>query len=89
LRQEADHDAGDDRRRIEFEVRTSDGRKQLGDCHVTKIGLTWCIRKVEKANGLILRWHELAGILKSSDTKKAALKSAGASLYSGRRYRAP
>ncbi len=61
---------------IEFEVRTPDGSSQVGDCCLTKTGLTWCIGRTTKANGIDISWRDLAVILGSPDSKAAALKAA-------------
>ena len=60
---------------MELEVREPNGGPQLGDCYVTMTGLTWCRGKTTKKNGVKLSWKELAQILSSTETKKAALKS--------------
>lgn len=61
---------------IEFEVRQPDDSAQIGDCFVTKTGLTWCKGKTTKANGIKITWLELAEILESKETKATALKAA-------------
>lgn len=61
---------------IEFEVRPSGGGNQIGDCYVTKTGLTWCIGKTTKPNGVDIAWKDLATVLSSKEAKKAALKAA-------------
>jgi hypothetical protein len=61
---------------IEFEVRSTDGKSQIGDCYVTKTGLTWCKGKTTRKNGSAISWAELAEILSSDAAKKAALKAA-------------
>ena len=38
--------------------------------------LVWCKGRTTKANGIKITWTELAEILGSADTKKAALKAA-------------
>jgi hypothetical protein len=63
---------------IELEIRKPDGSSQVGDCYVTMTGLTWCIGKTAKANGVKISWDDLATILDSSEAKKAALKAAKA-----------
>ena len=37
---------------IELEVRKPDDSAQIGDCYVTKTGLTWCKGKTTKPNGI-------------------------------------
>jgi hypothetical protein len=61
---------------IEFEVRKPDGSAQIGDCYLTMTGLVWCEGKRGKTNGIKLSWKELRVLLKSKDSKKAALKAA-------------
>ena len=34
---------------IEFEVRSPDGSKHLGDCYITKTSILWCRGKTPKA----------------------------------------
>ena len=63
---------------IELEVRTPGGSSQIGDCYVTMTGLVWCIGKTTKQNGVKVSWDELATLLESPQTKKAALKAARA-----------
>lgn len=60
---------------IEFEVRTKDDSSQIGDCYLTMTGLTWCQGKIEKKNGINITWQELQDILKTSESKKAALQA--------------
>lgn len=64
---------------IEFEVREPDDSAQVGDCYVTKTGITWCKGKTTKANGIRVSWKELAELLASGKTKAAALKAARSS----------
>ncbi len=61
---------------IEFEVRTTDNSKQIGDYYVTKKGVTWCKGKTVKANGISLTWDQVATLLASEGAKKAALAAA-------------
>ncbi len=61
---------------IELEVREPDDSTQIGDCYVTKTGLTWCRGKTTKANGVKVTWNELAEILASTKAKTEALKAA-------------
>lgn len=60
---------------IELEVRKPDDSAQVGDCYVTKTGVTWCRGKTTKPNGVRITWDELAELLASKDSKKAALKA--------------
>lgn len=43
---------------VEFEVRDTQN-KHLGDCIVTKTGITWCKGKTKAANGKWVSWNEL------------------------------
>ena len=61
---------------IELEVRSADGKDQLGDCYATMTGLVWCKGKVQKANGVNVKWDDFVTICASSDTLKAAVKAA-------------
>lgn len=61
---------------IEFEVRTPDGKAQLGDCYLTNGGLTWCPGRTRKKNGIMLRWPEFIDLLSSKDSLKRAVKAA-------------
>lgn len=63
---------------IELEVRKPDDSAQIGDCYLTKTGLTWCKGRTTKANGIQVSWEDLAAILGSAETKNAALKAAKA-----------
>jgi hypothetical protein len=65
---------------IELEVRTADGKEQLGDCYATMTGLTWCKGKVKKENGVKLKWDDLALLCNSPEVLKAAIKAAKAEL---------
>lgn len=51
---------------IEFEVRNNAG-KQLGDCFVTKTGLTWCAGKTDKKNGVAVTWDEFIEWMKNKN----------------------
>jgi len=61
---------------IELEVRTPDGKTQLGDCYATMTGLVWCKGKVTKKNGVKLAWEDLAALCSSEAALKAAVKAA-------------
>lgn len=61
---------------IELEVRTKDGKEQLGDCYATMTGLTWCKGRRKKENGIKLKWEELQEICASNESLKAAVKAA-------------
>ena len=63
---------------IELEVRKPDGSAQIGDCYVTKTGLTWCKGKTTKPKGVKVSWNELAELLASPAAKTAALEAARA-----------
>jgi hypothetical protein len=59
---------------IEFAVRTPDDQSQVGDCLLTKTGLTWCRGK--KNAGVKIKWPEFIEIMKSREAKEAALRAA-------------
>ena len=61
---------------IEFEVRTPDGKSQLGDCYLTKTGLIWCRGKMNKENGTKMTWQEFMDLLPNRDALKCAVKAA-------------
>mgnify|MGYP006976768662 CR=1 FL=1 len=61
---------------IELEVRSADGKTQLGDCYATMTGLVWCKGKTTKPKGIKLKWADLAVICASEDSLKAAIKAA-------------
>ncbi len=61
---------------IEFEVRSTDNKQQKGDCYITKTALVWCKGRTDKKNGVNLSWEDFMVIMKSKETKRAALKAA-------------
>ncbi len=61
---------------IQFGIRSPDNTKQIGNCYITKTALVWCKGKIEKNNGVNISWEEFMEIMKSKNTKKAALKAA-------------
>jgi hypothetical protein len=61
---------------IEFEVRNPNGGDHCGDCYLTKAGLTWCLRKKAKKNGITIKWDDFMDLLSSKDALKRALKAA-------------
>ena len=63
---------------IELEVRSKDGKQQLGDCYATMTGLVWCNGKIKKENGIKVKWEDLIEICKTDASLKAALKAARA-----------
>jgi hypothetical protein len=63
---------------IELEVRTKDGKDQLGDCYATMTGLVWCKGKTQKENGIKVKWEDFIAICASPETLKAAVKAARA-----------
>lgn len=63
---------------IELEVRSKDGKDQLGDCYATMTGLIWCKGKTKKENGIKVKWEDFIAICKSEDSLKAAVKAAKA-----------
>lgn len=64
---------------IEFEVRTPDGKEQLGDCYLTMTGLIWCQGRKKKGNGVKVGWNDFIAIMCSKDALKRALKAARSS----------
>jgi hypothetical protein len=50
---------------IEFEVRSPDGSKQLGDLILTKTKLEWCDGKTHRGNGIQKTWQECIDWMKS------------------------
>lgn len=63
---------------IELEVRSKDGKQQLGDCYATMTGLVWCNGKIKKENGIKVKWEDLIEICKTDASLKAAVKAAKA-----------
>lgn len=61
---------------IELEVRSKDGSTQLGDCYATMTGLIWCKGKIQKENGVKVKWEDLIAICASPDSLKAAVRAA-------------
>ncbi len=61
---------------VEFEVRSPDGKQQLGDCYLTMAGLIWCKGKTEKKNGVKIKWDDFTTIMTSKDSVKKAIKAA-------------
>lgn len=63
---------------IELEVRSKDGKAQLGDCYATMTGLVWCKGRTKKANGIRVNWEDFIAICASDAALKAAVKAAKA-----------
>ncbi len=61
---------------VEFEVRSPNGKTQHGDCVLTMTGLTWCIGKTARANGISVSWKDFMAICDSPESVKAAVKAA-------------
>lgn len=61
---------------MEFEVRNPSGKKQLGDCYLTKKELKWCAGKTDEKNGIGITWEDFIALMSSKDTLKRALKAA-------------
>ncbi|AVP98574.1 hypothetical protein C7S18_15875 [Ahniella affigens] len=61
---------------IELEVRSPDGKAQVGDCYATMTGLVWCKGKTTKAKGVKLKWEDLATLCTSVKALEAAIKAA-------------
>ena len=49
---------------VEFEVRDTQN-KHLGDCIVTKTGITWCKGKTTATNGKKVPWNKLIDWMQS------------------------
>ncbi len=45
-------------RGIEFQVRSSDGDKHLGDCIINRKGLTWCRGRTRRQTGTRISWRK-------------------------------
>jgi len=63
-------------RGIELEVRSKDGKDQLGDCYVTMTGVVWCKGKIKKENGIKINWDDLKILCSSEKALKVAIKAA-------------
>jgi len=50
---------------IEFEVRSPDGKKHMGDVFLTKSGLTWCKGRTDRLNGKKIRWEKFITMMGS------------------------
>lgn len=54
---------------IEFEVKSADGKKHLGDVVLNKTGLIWCKGRTTPAKGIKVKFEEFA---KWAEEKAAA-----------------
>lgn len=61
---------------IEFEVRSKDDKKQVGDFYLTMTALIWCQGKTAKENGIKVSWEEFIAICASEKSRIAAIKAA-------------
>ena len=61
---------------VEFEVRSTDDTRQIGDCYATSTGLTWCLGKKTKQKGVQIKWGELMVLCSSPAALKAAIAAA-------------
>ena len=50
---------------IELEVRSPDGRRQLGDVVITKAGIIWCRGKTSRQRGVKITWDEFIDFMES------------------------
>ena len=50
---------------IEFEIRSTDGKQQLGDVILTKTGIIWCKGKPSHQNGVKVSWAEFINYMES------------------------
>ena len=51
---------------IEFEIRSTDDKTQLGDVYLTKSGLTWCKGKITQKNGIQVTWEDFVNWMEAS-----------------------
>ena len=49
---------------IEFEIRSADGKKQLGDLILTKSALIWCPGRTTREKGKKLSWDKFITLIK-------------------------
>lgn len=52
---------------IEFEVKSSDGTKHLGDLILTKTALVWCPGRTRADKGIKKTWEEFIELMKPFD----------------------
>ena len=52
---------------IEFDIYAPNGTDRLGDCIVTKTGLTWCKGKTNRKNGVKVTWQDFITWMESTD----------------------
>ena len=52
---------------IEFEIKTPDGSKHLGDCYLTMAGLIWSKGKTTKEKGKRVSWEKFIEWMESRD----------------------
>ncbi len=52
-------------RGIELEIRSADGKKQLGDLVVTKTKIIWCKGKTRREKGVPKKWNEFIAWMES------------------------
>jgi hypothetical protein len=50
---------------IELEIRTPDGKQQLGDLIVTKTQLIWCPGRTRRENGKKITWEAFREFMES------------------------
>lgn len=51
---------------VEFEVRSTDNSKQIGDLYVTKTGLIWCKGRKRRENGISKSWDDVVQMFKDN-----------------------
>jgi hypothetical protein len=61
---------------IELEVRSVDGKTHMGDCYATMTGIVWCKGRTTRKNGVKISWENLAVILRTNESARAALDAA-------------
>ncbi len=50
---------------IELEIRSANGKKQLGDLVVTKTQIIWCKGRTTRENGVPVTWNEFISWMES------------------------
>jgi len=57
------------------EIDVSNGG-HIGDLYVTMTKLIWCKGKTAKENGVVISWDDFIAVMKSAETKRAAVGGA-------------
>ncbi len=66
---------------VEFEIRTTDNKEQLGDLYITGSKIIWCKGRTSKENGVSLSWDKFIKLVEAS---KPSSKTAGSDLKTSR-----